>query len=276
MKQYYKINEIAKLYNIGVDSLRYYEELGILQPKRGENRYRQYSTHDIYRLNIIKDMRNLGFSMAKIKTYLENRSIENSLLLFEEEIKVIDQKMAELQNMRFDMERRKEELLKTQKMTFDKIQVKKLPKRKCVTLKTTTNDANDNDFLLAKLSKEYEENLFAIANFNTGCIIDIHAHPCHYKDVLIMGDTLLSYEFELPQGTYLTLSYRGKKDQNFEHLYEMMAYMRKMGYEADGDALELLIIDVHETIDPKEYITQLQIKIKNADEKTPYCGNNRQ
>ena len=38
MKQYYKINEIAKQYNIGVDSLRYYEELGILQPKRGENR----------------------------------------------------------------------------------------------------------------------------------------------------------------------------------------------------------------------------------------------
>ena len=29
MKTYYKINEISKLYNIGHDSLRYYEELGI-------------------------------------------------------------------------------------------------------------------------------------------------------------------------------------------------------------------------------------------------------
>lgn len=34
MKNYYKINEISKLYNIGVDSIRYYEELGILHPKR--------------------------------------------------------------------------------------------------------------------------------------------------------------------------------------------------------------------------------------------------
>ena len=34
MKTYYKINEISKLYNIGQDSLRYYEELGILHPMR--------------------------------------------------------------------------------------------------------------------------------------------------------------------------------------------------------------------------------------------------
>lgn len=36
MKQFYKINEISKLYNIGPDSLRYYEKLGLLAPKRGK------------------------------------------------------------------------------------------------------------------------------------------------------------------------------------------------------------------------------------------------
>ena len=43
MKTYYKINEISKLYNIGQDSLRYYEELGILHPMRDKNNYRQLS-----------------------------------------------------------------------------------------------------------------------------------------------------------------------------------------------------------------------------------------
>lgn len=33
MKKYFKIGEIAKLYHIGTDSLRYYEKLGILTPK---------------------------------------------------------------------------------------------------------------------------------------------------------------------------------------------------------------------------------------------------
>ena len=33
MKQYFKIGEISKLYQIGVDSLRYYEELGLLRQR---------------------------------------------------------------------------------------------------------------------------------------------------------------------------------------------------------------------------------------------------
>lgn len=47
MKQYFKIGEISKLYQIGVDSLRYYEELGLLTPKRGKNGYRLYRLDDI-------------------------------------------------------------------------------------------------------------------------------------------------------------------------------------------------------------------------------------
>ena len=67
MKNYYKINEISKLYGIGVDSLRYYERLGILRPRRDVNGYRLYSLKEMYKLNIIRDLRRLDFSMAQIK-----------------------------------------------------------------------------------------------------------------------------------------------------------------------------------------------------------------
>ena len=63
MKDYYKISEIARLYGIGVDSLRYYERLGILQPRRESNGYRLYSLKDMYKLNLIRDLRRLDFSM---------------------------------------------------------------------------------------------------------------------------------------------------------------------------------------------------------------------
>ena len=36
-EKYYTIGEIAKLYHLGVDTIRYYEEKGILKPNRGEN-----------------------------------------------------------------------------------------------------------------------------------------------------------------------------------------------------------------------------------------------
>lgn len=35
MEKYFKIGEISRMYHIGADSLRYYEKLGILRPKRG-------------------------------------------------------------------------------------------------------------------------------------------------------------------------------------------------------------------------------------------------
>lgn len=53
MKKYYKINEIAKLYNIKTDSLRYYEEVGLICPMRSKSNYRLYTLNDIYILNII-------------------------------------------------------------------------------------------------------------------------------------------------------------------------------------------------------------------------------
>ena len=60
MKDYYKINEIAKLYGIGVDSLRYYERLGILKPRRDTNGYRLYS-----QMCIRDSTSDLGYACAR-------------------------------------------------------------------------------------------------------------------------------------------------------------------------------------------------------------------
>ena len=54
MKKYYKINEIAKLYNIKTDSLQYYEEVdyeevGLIHPLRSKSNYRLYTLNDIYK-----------------------------------------------------------------------------------------------------------------------------------------------------------------------------------------------------------------------------------
>ena len=75
MKDYYTIGEISKIYDIGRDSLRYYEELGILNPLRDINGYRLYSMQDIWKLNVIKDLKNLDFSMKQIKAYLDDRTL---------------------------------------------------------------------------------------------------------------------------------------------------------------------------------------------------------
>ena len=39
-KDAYTIGEIARIYHIGTDTIRYYERKGLLEPVRGENGYR--------------------------------------------------------------------------------------------------------------------------------------------------------------------------------------------------------------------------------------------
>lgn len=261
MKSYYKINEISKLYNIGVDSIRYYEELGILHPKRASNGYRQYTTHDIHRLNIIRDLRSLGFSMQSIKEYLENQSISSSLAFMEKEEKIIKAKIKELKRMEESVKIRKKSLRQSQTIIPYQIQMEHFKARKCVALKSSTN-RNDADLQLVRLSKEYEKNLFIIGNFNTGYFLDItNEDDIHPHSVFIVGDNLESYEFLLPEGDYLTYYYKGKHDESNTYIKDLLAYAKAHNYQIDEYAMEFFIIDDHETKNKEEFITQLQIKI---------------
>ena len=66
MKQFYQIHELAKLFNLCPDTLRYYEEKGLLHPVRGENRYRRYGIQDICTLNVIRSLRDLGLGLYNL------------------------------------------------------------------------------------------------------------------------------------------------------------------------------------------------------------------
>ena len=59
MKEYYKITGVARLYGLCTDTLRYYEEQGLLHPHRSEAGYRLYSIDDICNLNVIRALREL-------------------------------------------------------------------------------------------------------------------------------------------------------------------------------------------------------------------------
>lgn len=71
MNSYFKIKEMADLYDIGTDTLRHYDKIGLLKPSRSSNGYRLYSVQDLYKLNLIRDLRNLDFSLEAIGNYLE-------------------------------------------------------------------------------------------------------------------------------------------------------------------------------------------------------------
>ena len=62
------INEVEHIIGLSKKSIRYYEENGLLSPKRNQsNDYRIYSEDDIQKLKIIKFLRELDVPIKELK-----------------------------------------------------------------------------------------------------------------------------------------------------------------------------------------------------------------
>ena len=70
-----KIGDFARLAGTNLRTLRYYEELGLLQAAaRSKGGFRYYRATDRNRLNLIRDLQELGLSLEAIRELLDTRS----------------------------------------------------------------------------------------------------------------------------------------------------------------------------------------------------------
>lgn len=77
--------------------LRIYEQQGLISPKRLENSYREYSREDLFQIEIIVRLRELGFSIKEIKGILQYHEAEGDYMnSFYIQIKGIENRIKEL------------------------------------------------------------------------------------------------------------------------------------------------------------------------------------
>ena len=267
MKDCYTIKEISRLYNIGTDSLRYYEELGLLSPKRGENGYRLYAMKDIYRLNIIKELRPLGFSMQSIKEYLANKNLTNTLGLLREQRRLIESEIKSLRERERALRSRIAEISRYKKTESGLIELLHCEARACVQLKTDATREEEIDFALNKLHKRFEHRIRMMDDYIIGATLrlsDIERGVFGFFEYVffILEDDSSEYDFLIPEGDYLSTHYRGSYEQGHEKLNNLLAHAESAGYRIAGNPFELYKIDTHETSIIDEFLTEVQIRIE--------------
>ena len=67
-----QIKEFAMKYEVPVDTIRFYEKEGLLQPRRLENGYRQYTEGCSKQLKMIIVLKQLGFTLKEIHQLKKN------------------------------------------------------------------------------------------------------------------------------------------------------------------------------------------------------------
>ena len=100
----WKVGELAKRAGLSVRTLHYYDEIGLLSPsRRTDAGHRLYAAGDVVRLQQIKSLRHLGFTLEEIRDCLDRpdfslrRVVQLHLLRLKEQIELQQKLRARLE-----------------------------------------------------------------------------------------------------------------------------------------------------------------------------------
>ncbi|WP_127558728.1 MerR family transcriptional regulator [Saccharospirillum alexandrii] len=109
--QHYSIGQLAKRLNCAVQTLRYYESIGLVAPPhRTEGNQRRYSDAHLNQLRFIRHARELGFSLEAIKSLLRlsrhaDEPCHEANAIAEEQLTAVRSRIARLQALEEELSR---------------------------------------------------------------------------------------------------------------------------------------------------------------------------
>ena len=105
MREDYTIKEIAKMFNITTNKIRFYEKKGLLSPiRQKDNKYRRFNKEDIVKLQSILLYRSMGLTIDSIQNILKNNDKENYLAHFNNQWKLVNDEIHRLNTIRKSLE----------------------------------------------------------------------------------------------------------------------------------------------------------------------------
>lgn len=107
----YRIGEFSKKVNLSVDTLRYYNDIGLLIPEEVDiySNYRYYGERNLNEVKIINNLKRVGFSLEEIKNNWNNFTDEIYKKKQEElkkEMKDMEDKLKILEDMRKEIKKK--------------------------------------------------------------------------------------------------------------------------------------------------------------------------
>ena len=99
------IGDVSRLSGLPAKTIRYYEDVGLVDPMRTSNGYRRFRESDLHKLAFLGRARSLGFSIEDCRNLLalyddQTRSSADVKEIAKGHLKRIDQKLSELSEMR--------------------------------------------------------------------------------------------------------------------------------------------------------------------------------
>lgn len=271
MKSLLKIGDIAKLFDINIRTLRYYDEINLLKPDFVDEQtgYRYYAIEQFEKLNTIKYLRALDCSIEKIKDFFENRDVKQILVLLDEQKKEIQLRQHQLAIIEKKINNRINQITDASESRYGVVEVKHLEKREYISLKKEISIHSNIEMPIKELQSQYrlESNIFlgkvglSISKENL-----LRKDFLNYSSLFILveeNENHIDNDYMM-EANYVCIRFKGRHNESTKYYYKLIEYIYNNNYEIAGDALELTLVDYGLTNDIEQFVTEIQIPIKTS------------
>ena len=248
-KEYLNVNELATLFGLNVQTLHYYDKIGILKPsyRDPKNGYRKYRFDQTYKLASIRYMRKLGYSIDAVRDFQDTKSPDEALKRLKERSADIHAQWEEM--MRIDHAiLRKIQFIEDSKngIDYENFQLVKYPERKYIPIGEEDEIYTGESFYFYPTIVFYGEKS---KEFGALLTDDIPEKNAEIRTI--------------PAGTYVVGYHKGAYEQIQDSFKKIKGWGKDLNRE--DTILAVNIIDQFVEQNSDNYATRLEIRI--ADEK---------
>jgi len=264
--------EMARLHNINKQTLIYYDKIDLFRPESTdeETGYRYYSLEQAQVLEVILILKQFGMPLKEIRGFLDKGDTSERIALLQEQLKMMDDKIAQLQKNKMRIGATIENLTKRMEVVPQEFSVRQQPGRRALST-TVAPPYDDYQLELAVrhlLGKEIAD--------EEGAYFYLYGFPKKVAEKNIQYDKVsLPLPVDLPDhddtaetippGWYACYNHQGPYITIGDSWQRLFSHIERSGYIITGKPLEKWYLDAMAVRDSDYYLVELQIQVEKNE-----------
>ena len=269
-----KIGVFSQMMQVTVKTLRHYEQKGLLYPCEVDEwtGYRYYSVEQMQRLNNIRQLQSLGFSLDEIKDLYEDGAYTPSLEQLNEKIEKTERQLQLLVTRRNHLVNCVNAHKKIKSMDKSKFSIQSLPEIIVASHREVISDyAALGPLCVEKIGPEMHRlgckcsvpgYCFTIEHNIEYRPTDIDIEYCEQVEEMGTDSTIIQFKRFTAVPKALCMKHVGPYERFHESFAEAFAYMEEQGYIIAGPLRTSYIDGAWNQDNPEQWLSIIQIPIE--------------
>lgn len=261
----WKIGQIAKLFGINVQTLHYYDEIGLFSPhiRDEQTGYRYYRQTQIYRLANIIYLRKQGYPIEEIKDYIENLTFRGRAANLQTQAEALEEEAQRLQSISKTIKDKINFIDNSDyKDKLNIIEVADVEERHYVEI------GPEKDLYVSEIFYFYPTiAIYRPEGKMFGAYVKNNAD--FFDDIYLIADTesLKRFHKFFPAAKVLRAFHVGRYEVIGKRVADMLAYARDNNLDLQNFSIHYNIVDQFVESDSDRYVTEIQIPLRTKKER---------